>query len=404
MLGSSRLPIWAQNELVDYIFRTATALNGEARIVGGAVRNWLAGKPVGDIDMVVNLPIRLVANELSKSPVLRIFDTGISHGTITVSNGGQMVELSQTRTDIATDGRHAVVKFQNDWSEDAARRDFTINAIYLDANGHLFDPLDGQVDLANKRLKFVGKAADRVQEDTLRMLRFCRFCIDFNEGSYDTEALTALSSFAPLARNLSGERVAQEMKKILRNENCLEVVKLLYDTGLDKAAIGTSMNYSALPTKLENMRLVLEDYGWLVSLVILTTPYSIKNVVDRLRLSRNNKKFCLKLVKLSTPKAFKDLTEDKWPHSAYFMDSNAAAVYACSAWLGNNSFCPDHYRILKQWKPPKMPLSGADFLSHGVDKGVKVGQMLDTATLMWVKSDFTLCKNALLEAVTKRRV
>ena len=182
MSASKGLPSWAQRDAVRYIFDAARRLGGEARIVGGAVRDWLAGFDVREIDMAVNLPIQAIASELQKNQCVKVIYTGVHHGTVTVVSGKDRIEVTQTRSDDETDGRHALVRFQDDWATDAARRDFTINAMYLDADGQIFDPLDGQTDLAARRLRFVGNAADRVQEDAmtekpLRRLRYSPFCL-----------------------------------------------------------------------------------------------------------------------------------------------------------------------------------------------------------------------------------
>ena len=199
MCASTRLPPWARRDAVGYIFDVAKKRGGEARIVGGAVRDWLAGHDVNEVDMAANLPIQVIANDLRQNQRVKVINTGLVHGTVTVVCGNDAIELTQTRSDDETDGRHALVRFQDDWTQDAARRDFTINAIYLDANGQIFDPLNGQADLAARRLRFVGRAADRVQEDALRMLRYCQFSIDYSDGQYDSDAMHALTSFAMLA-------------------------------------------------------------------------------------------------------------------------------------------------------------------------------------------------------------
>ena len=151
------------------IFAQAQALGGEARIVGGAVRDWLANHLVGDIDMAINLPIETVAGHMAACD-MRVVETGLKHGTITLYDNHDQIELTQTRVDLETDGRHAIVLHDQDWARDAARRDFTINAIYLDSSGGIFDPLDGKADLQAGRLRFAGDAGLRVQEDALRMI------------------------------------------------------------------------------------------------------------------------------------------------------------------------------------------------------------------------------------------
>ena len=399
MRASKKLPSWAQHDVVKHIFTAAAGLGGEARIVGGAVRDWLAGRAVGDIDMAVNLPIQVIANRLRQIQHIRVINTGLAHGTMTIVDGAQSIELTQTRSDVATDGRHAVVKFQDDWAEDAARRDFTINALYLDAGGRLFDPLGGQADLAAQRLRFVGQAADRVQEDALRMLRYCRFSIDYNGGQYDQQAVKALRSFAPLAAGLSGERVAQELRKILSNENCAAAVGLFHETGLDQSVLGIGIDIDAIPSSPEALRLVTADHSWLVLFSAMIPQPALTSVLQRLRFSRAEQKFCLQMVTSITPQLFAELTTPRWRQSAFFMHRPVAAIYACAAWRLRGEFRADLYEQLQQWQPPKFPLSGADLLSHGVDNGPALGQMLKQAETLWVRSDFTLTKSALLNAV-----
>ena len=399
MCVSTRLPPWARRDVVEYIFDGAKKLGGEARIVGGAVRDWLAGRDVSEIDMAANLPIQFIANELRQNRRVQVINTGLDHGTVTVACGNDAIELTQTRSDDKTDGRNALVRFQDDWTQDAARRDFTINAIYLDADGQIFDPLDGQADLVARRLRFVGKATCRVQEDVLRMLRYCRFSIDYSDGHYDSDAMHALTSFAVLASRLSGERVAQELRKILSHERCAPAIDLLHQTGLDKASLGCGLVVPAMPKSPHDLRLVTADFGWLVVLAAIIPQADVTTVLARLRLSRANQKFCAQLVASRTPEIFADLSASGWRQLAFFMDGRAAAHYACAAWHLGAVLDRQHYRALHQWKPPKLPVSGADLLSHGVDNDRAVGQMLRSAETLWVQSEFTMTKSALVAAV-----
>ena len=401
MRSSTGLPSWAQRDAVRYIFDAAKRRGGEARIVGGAVRDWLAGFDVNEIDMAANLPIQVIADELQQNQCVKVINTGLDHGTVTVVCGKDTIELTQTRLDDEADGRHALVRFQDDWAKDAARRDFTINAIYLDADGKVFDPLNGQADLAIRRLRFVGKAADRVQEDALRMLRYCRFSIDYSDGNHDSEAIDALTSCAVLAERLSGERVTQELQKILSHERCASTINLLHQTGLDKTSLGCDLVVGSAPSNPQELRLVTAGSGWLVLLAAII-PQGDENVVlERLRLSRAEQKFCKQLAQSSPMQIFTQLSALNWRQSAFFMKSRAAAFYACAAWRLGSALDRQHYRALFQWQPPKFPVSGADLLSHGVDNGRALGQMLITAEALWVRSDFTMTKSALLAAVVK---
>ena len=208
--GSGAFPV---PPLATRLFALARAEGYEARIVGGAVRDWLAGLPTGDIDMAVAAPIDAFAGAC-RADGIRVIETGLSHGTVTVlsparSGGanadavnadmGGPIEVTQTRLDLETDGRHAVVGFSDDWKADASRRDFTINAIYIDADGQIDDPLGGRVDLELGTLRFAGNAAQRVEEDALRMLRYCRFLPRFGSAGVAPAAAAALRDAAPTA-------------------------------------------------------------------------------------------------------------------------------------------------------------------------------------------------------------
>ena len=399
MCASTKLPLWARRDVVLYIFEAAKEHGGEARIVGGAVRDWLAGRDVNEIDMAVNLPIKIIADEMRQNQRVKVINSGLEHGTVKVVCGHDVIELTQTRSDDETDGRHALVRFQDDWTQDAARRDFTINAMYLDAFGQVFDPLNGQVDLAARRLRFIGTAAERVQEDALRMLRYCRFSVDFSDGHHDSDAMHALTSFAVLATRLSGERVAQELSKILSLEHCAPAIHLLHKTGLDKTSLGCDLAVTVMPPKPPDLRLVTADFGWLVVLAAIIPRADVNKVLARLRLSRANQKFCAKLGASRPPQIFADLTGSKWQQSAFFMGGQAAAYYACAAWRLGAELDRHHYQVLHQWQPPKLPVSGADLLSHGVDNGLALGQMLKRAEDMWVQSNFTMTKPTLLASL-----
>ena len=401
MCASTRLPPWARRDLVRYIFNAAKKHGREARIVGGAVRDWLAGRDISEIDMTVNLPIQVIADELRKNQRVRVKNTGLDHGTVTVMCGNDAIELTQTRSDYKTDGRHALVRFQDDWTLDAARRDFTINAIYLDAFGQIFDPLNGQADLAARRLRFVGTAADRVQEDALRMLRYCRFSIDYSDGHHDSDALRALTSYAVLATRLSGERVAQELRKILSHEHCAPAVQLLHETGLDRTSMGCDLVFKVMPPSPLDLRFVTADFGWLVVLAAIIPQEDLTTVLTRLRLSRANQKFCAQLASSHPLQIFADLSALQWRQSAFFMGGHAAAYYACAAWRLGAELDRQHYRVLQEWQPPKLPVSGADLLSHGVDNGRALGQMLKRAEMLWVQSNFTMTKTTLMAALVK---
>ncbi len=394
-LRDSTLPEWACRPLVKQIFSAAKMLGGEARIVGGAVRDWITGHPIGDIDMAVNLPIETLASYFSSSDV-RVVETGLQHGTITLCCADDSIELTQTRVDIETDGRHAVVAYDSDWSSDAARRDFTINAIYLDADGVIFDPLGGQSDLQAGRLQFVGDAVQRMKEDSLRIIRYCRFLPRFEKAGANTEMVNLLRDNAPLCADLSGERIAQELRQIMVGNEVAVVVELMRSAQIDCFTLGIKFNL--LPLGIDkNFDEVLAQLGWLTGLATIMPVGSAKRLAKRLRLSRVEGRCLARLDVGVNDDELAKLNGPKWQQGAYYLGDWASMLYAVQSW--RNLTVIDRRRCdeLAAWMPPKIPICGTDLLSHGVDNGRAIGHMLRRAEERWVESDFTLKKAALLE-------
>ncbi len=207
-----------------------------ARIVGGAVRDGLLGIPVADVDFAVAMRPEQVVAAL-RGAGIGVALTGLKHGTVTAiikdgSSGGRGYEITSLRRDVTTDGRHAEVEYSDDWAEDAARRDFTINAMSMDAQGQIFDYCGGREDLAQGRVRFVGDARARVAEDYLRILRYFRFYARFGRAAPDTDALAAIAQGVPGLARLSAERVWHELKGLLAAEDPVPALRLMQQTGV----------------------------------------------------------------------------------------------------------------------------------------------------------------------------
>src|SRR5690349_12187650 len=229
-------PPWMCEEATRLLLRALQAAGIEARFVGGCVRDALLGHPSADIDLAT--PARpediIAALENAGSKAV---PTGIAHGTVTAvvnapGAAARHFEITTLRRDVETYGRHAKVAFDADWAEDAARRDFTINAIYLDPDGTLHDPVGGLADLAAHRVRFVGEAAKRIAEDVLRVLRYYRFEARFGGGPGDTAARAACRAAVPLLPKLSAERVARELMRLLAVPNPVPTLRMMADDGV----------------------------------------------------------------------------------------------------------------------------------------------------------------------------
>ena len=394
-LLDSALPKWACRPLVKRIFFAAKVLGGEARIVGGAVRDWITSHPVGDIDMTVNLPIETVATYFSSGDV-RVVKTGLQHGTIKLCCAEDSIDLTQTRVDLETDGRHAVVAYDSDWSNDAARRDFTINAIYLDADGMIFDPLDGQSDLQAGRLKFVGDATQRIREDALRIFRYCRFLPRFEKAGANAEMANLLRENAALCADLSGERIAEELRQIMVGSGVAVVVGLMRRAHIDCFALGIKFNLSPLGID-KNFDKALAQLGWLTGLATIMPVGSAERLTKRLRLSRAEDRCLARLDVGINDDELAMLNGPRWQQGAYYLGDWAPMLYAVQSWRNLTAVDARRCDELAAWKPPKFPICGTDLLSHGVDNGRAIGQMLECAERQWVESNFTLKKSLLLD-------
>ena len=190
----------------------------KVRFVGGCVRKSLSGEIIDDIDLATSLKPNEVKQRLAKNDI-KVIDTGISHGTVTAILNKKKFEITTLRKDILTDGRHAKVEFTLNWTEDASRRDFTINAVYADIDGRIFDPLNGMSDLQIGKIKFIGSPEERIQEDYLRILRYFRFFTKYSKIDHDQETIQSIKKNINGINKISYERIFDELKKILLLKN-----------------------------------------------------------------------------------------------------------------------------------------------------------------------------------------
>ena len=226
----------ASHLLADLAIRRLLTVLPAARLVGGCVRDALAGRPAADIDLATPQPPDAVVAALAAAGI-RAIPTGIAHGTVTALLDGRPFEITTLRRDVLTDGRHAAVAWTTNWQEDAARRDFTINALSLDAAGMLHDYFGGIADLRRSRVRFVGDATARVAEDYLRILRFFRFQARYGAGPPDPEAVSAITAGIGGIARLSPERVWSELKRILAAPDPAAALQLMAETGVLAAAV-----------------------------------------------------------------------------------------------------------------------------------------------------------------------
>lgn len=359
-----------------------------ARAVGGAVRDALARLPVQDVDIAAPLPPEAIVARL-RAAGLKVFETGLAHGTVTAVLGGMPVEVTSLRRDVATDGRHAVVAWTTDWREDAARRDFTINAMSLSAEGWLWDYFGGRADLAAGRVRFVGDAPTRLREDYLRALRFFRFQARYGRGAPDPEAIAAICEAVPGLARLSAERVWAELKRLLEAPDPTEAVGLMAETDVLGAVLP-----EAVPPQTEALRRVLAAglaKDPLLRTAVLLDPATAgtgARIATRLRLSAEERE---RLVWLHDRQASRpDVPKDPDPlaRMRWLATRRDAQAAMDEAWLAEAREGRDH-AALRAWitatPVPRLPVFGRDAVALGVPPGPEIGRLLQQVKAWWLE-------------------
>ncbi|WP_298162504.1 CCA tRNA nucleotidyltransferase [Acidocella sp.] len=345
----------------------------EARIVGGAVRDALLGCEIADIDMASPLtPDRVMAR--ARAAGLRAVPTGLDHGTVTVVAAGRGFEVTTLRRDVATDGRHALVEFTDDWREDAARRDFTINAMSMDQNGRIFDYFGGQADLEAGRVRFVGRAAARIREDYLRALRYFRFFARYGRGQPDEVALAAISANRAGVAGLSAERVWHELKLILQAPLPCTAVRLMAESGVLDVVWP-----EAVPARLEMLVKARAPAEALLRAAALGVG-DVTAFAARLRLSGAE---AARLRAYRAPNALKPGDEDAALRRALYGDP--PEVLAARIWLADGA-APEWDELrarLVALPRPVFPLQGRDLLRLGLRPGPELGRVLRVVENWW---------------------
>ncbi|HUE79091.1 MAG TPA: CCA tRNA nucleotidyltransferase [Sphingomicrobium sp.] len=369
---------WRRRRGVARLLRALGADQGLTRYVGGAVRDGLLGLPVSDIDLATRIRPLEVVERLERAGIKAV-PTGIAHGTVTAVSDGQPVEITSLRRDVSTDGRRATIAFTDDWMEDAARRDFTMNALSADPKtGELFDYFGGLADLEARRVRFIGEAFERIAEDHLRILRFFRFHARFGSGEPDAAALAACTARAKDLMALSRERIADELLKLLGLPDPAPTVTLMLDreilapvlpeiepsavASLERA-IAAEREAQAAPDALRRLAALLPP-----------DPLQAEKVAARLKLSNKARKRlgCAVASELgANPEAL-----------AYRVGTDCAVDRLLLA--GE----PAKAALITGWRVPKLPIGGGKLIARGMPEGPAVARTLREIEDRWVEAGF----------------
>lgn len=385
------------------VFDALASGGADARFVGGCVRDAWLGRPVKDIDIATHAPPERVM-ELLEGAGIRVIPTGIAHGTVTALCGGKPYEITTLRRDVENFGRHARVEFTDDWIEDAARRDLTMNALSCTPDGSMFDPFGGLADLAAGRVRFVGEARRRIEEDVLRLLRFFRFQAHYGRGDPDAEAMAACRELAPRLPTLSGERVRGELFRLLTASCAGAVWRLMMGQGIMVHLLPEAMDTD----RLERLIAVERDLGAtpdptrrLAAVLDSDRPGALR-AAEALRLSNHERDRLLAMVE--PPVAMAPADDHKALRQALYRLGDAELfgdLLLIAAAIHDGPLDLTALRralaVADDLPGLKLPIAGRDLLELGVPRGPAVGDTLKRVEEWWIAEDFQPSRDACLE-------
>ncbi len=366
---------------------------GEARLVGGCVRDSILQRDVHDIDLATNL----LPNQTIKALKLRnikTIPTGLKHGTITAVLNQRSFEITTLRHDVKCDGRHAKVEFTNNWQADASRRDFTFNALYADKHGHIYDYFGGIEDLKARRLNFIGNAEDRIKEDYLRILRAFRFHAKICVGDLSDEILSVCKKHSHMIQNLSGERIRDEILKLLECNDPLPTLKSMQESDVLQKIIPKEVKCEILSSPLLLGTDALVKLALLLRATKKNDRLSLGEYVSKfLRLSNKQKKKLLFLLSNDIKTELSEKEQKKYI-SLFGRELYCDLVKICGVESGEN--VDEYISFANTFNIPKFPLSGDDLISIGHQPGKSLGRNLELLKQHWEDSSYTLTKEELV--------
>ncbi len=395
---------WMTAPAVSRLFEALGAPNTDVRFVGGCVRNLVMGIEVSEIDIATPDEPQKVIELLSRAN-LKCVPTGLSHGTVTAIIEDTSFEITSLRKDTACDGRHAAVEFTSDWEEDAGRRDFTFNAMSLRPNGDVFDYHAGLADAKEGQVRFVGNAADRIQEDFLRILRLFRFQAWYGRVPIEPGTIAACQKYADGIEKLSGERLQQELSKLLIAPDPSGAVDTMHACGVLAKIIPGGGNIAALK-RLIQFEAHASDfpYDWLRRLAAMIGMESVSQLAGRLKLSNASSR---RLQLLKTECTQTDFKERNLQRQFYkigpLLTLERALLMNSVDSAEDSGLIAAIAAAAAAWTPRDFPIGGDDVLALGAPHGPQIGQVLAELEDLWIASGFRKNREDLL-AEARRRI
>ena len=379
------------------VFHKIHQAGGEVALVGGVVRNILLNEKFlsenFSFDLATNLKPEKLINIFGKN--IKYLEEGLKHGTVIIKNNNHIFEVTSLRKDTSPSGRYSSVIFHNSWKMDASRRDLTINAIYLDLEGNIFDPFEGVRDLMIGRVEFIGKMVDRLKEDYLRLLRYIRFYSKYSKFNINEKKLTIIKKYSKKIKILSKERIIDEQRKIFSEdlEISLRSAEIMRETNLDIECYGEKFEFS----KIRELKKILTKVSWIKKISILFQKSNNKNLLKKLPVSLKEREIFYNLQNHFTEKEIDALLSQKWQQHAYYLGEDVGLKLLLSAPF--SSIIKKRFEDIIKYKKPKLPVDGRDLLNCGLKQGQKIGEALVRIEKKWVKSNFILTKNELLDEI-----
>ena len=383
------------------------SLNSEIRYVGGCVRKIIRKEKVDDIDLATNLNPQQVCEAL-KNNNLSFYETGIEYGTITVVIDDYRFEITSLREDIQTDGRHAEVKFSNDWKKDALRRDFTINAIYSDIEGNLFDPFNGKKDLENGLVKFIGNPEQRIKEDYLRILRYLRFFLNYSNHKHDSHTLRMIKKNLDGISNLSKERLLDELKKFIKSNILTKLSKDKFSVELFEIIFPQIKKIKLFynPNVFAQTKLAEADFVFLLSILIIDGSDNTDYFLYKFNISKKDQRRLKIIDKFYKEKITVASFSKKNLNNFFYFYGKEAVIDVLSYRLFFLKIVDKKLlNFINEFKSkvlPTMPI-GANVLmeKYNVPEGKTLGNKLKMIEEEWVNNNFQITDNQINKIINR---
>ena len=394
--------ILEQNDVAQVFDLFETYQKNSIYVVGGSIRDALLNREITDIDFATSLKPKTITEILNKENI-KFIDVGIDHGTVTAIINERKFEITTFRNDIFTDGRHAQVSFSNSLEEDALRRDFTINAMYLDKSGNLIDPTDGKKDLENRVVRFIGSPDERIKEDYLRILRYFRFLALFGDISPDAEVMKTIKANLDKLSVVSKERQWNELKSILSLTAPNNAISAMSEIGLlDVYFDGTSINDAFVNLIEIESRISLSiDPILRLSTLIENSLDKANTIIKKLPLSKSDSTDLLKLSTLNK-KIVSYMSMKEVRYLLYLLGRDGFQKQILVNWAKdannkNEVNWRSLYEVAQSWEKPSFALTAKDVINMGISQGPMVGDILKEVEDWWAENDFIDDKFSLIE-------